>query len=162
MTVFLQHNLYYVVKNFDILAQSYCSLERREIIQLNKSTDYAIRILLHLAMQEKARSTGEISKAIKIPERETSYLLKELTGNQILKSTRGKFGGYSLARSLENITMYDVISWTTKDMHINACLKDVRECSRNHTEACKVRKCFCELQDLVETRLQSITLDQFV
>ena len=87
MTVFLQHNLYYVVKNFDILAKSYCSLERREIIQLNKSTDYAIRILLHLAMQEKARSTGEISKAIKIPERETSYLLKELTGNQILKST---------------------------------------------------------------------------
>ena len=99
---------------------------------------------------------------MKIPTRETSYLLKEMTANKILKSTRGKFGGYALAKDLENITMYDVISWTTKDMKINACLKDIGECSRNHTHTCKVRKRFNALQALVDERLQSITLNEFI
>ena len=58
--------------------------------------------------------------------------------------------------------MYDVISWTTKDMKINACLKDIGECSRNHTHTCKVRKRFNELQALVDERLQSITLNEFI
>ena len=99
---------------------------------------------------------------MKIPERETVALLKILVANHVLKSTRGKNGGYALARNLNDITMYDVIFWTTKDMKINACLKDPKECSRNYTEQCKVRKCFAELQLLAEQRLKSILLDEFV
>lgn len=107
-------------------------------------------------------NTGDISKAMKIPEREASSLLKELTSVEVLKSTRGKHGGYTLSRNLENISMYDVISWTTKDTQIHSCLKHPDECSRNYTESCKVRKCFRDLQVLVENKLQSITLDEFI
>lgn len=133
-----------------------------DVIQLNKSTDYVIRILLYLGKQNKVCSTSEISKAMMIPERETSSLLKDMTNRRILNSVRGKHGGYQLDKPLKNISMYDVISWTTKEMKINACLKDPKECSRNYTHMCKVRECFQDLQELVDERLQSIKLNEFI
>lgn len=145
------------------MAELYCSLDKGgDAIQLNKSTDYAIRILLYLGRQGEPCSTVQISQEMKIPERETSFLLKKMTSLHILQSSRGKYGGYVLNVHLENISMYDVISWTTKEMKINECLKHPHACSRGNTEMCKVRQCFSDLQILVENRLQSIKLNEFI
>ena len=85
-----------------------------------------------------------------------------MVGNKVLQSIRGKNGGYMLNINLENVSMCDVISWTTKYTKINACLADPKECSRSYTDECKVRKCFGELQTVVEDRLQSIKLNEFI
>lgn len=136
--------------------------EGGDAIQLNKSTDYAIRILLYLGSQQGPCSSSNISTAMKIPERQTSSLLKMMARKGILHSFRGKDGGYRLNGRLQDISMYDVITWTTKETKINACLADPRECSRNHAQECKVRQCFCKLQVMVEDRLQSIRLNEFI
>lgn len=144
------------------MAESMSSFGRRGSIQLNKSTDYAIRILLYLGTKRKLCNTGDIAKAMKIPEREAARLLKIMASQGILTGLKGKKGGYMISRELERITLYDVIAMTTKELKINACLRDRHECSRDVTESCKVRRCFEDLQILVEMRLQSITLDQFI
>ncbi|BBA53271.1 putative transcriptional regulator (plasmid) [Fusobacterium varium] len=76
---------------------------------INKESEYALLILDYLAKfsNDKIIGSKEISSGLCISPNITLKLLRTLTSKKILKSFRGKEGGYMLVK--KNINYYEII-----------------------------------------------------
>ena len=78
---------------------------------ITQKNQYAIRAVFELA---KRRDDGpikinEIAQAQKIPTRFLEIILNQLKHGGLLKSKRGFYGGYTLIRSPDEITVGDIL-----------------------------------------------------
>lgn len=81
-------------------------------MKLSVKSDYAARALLALARhypRGPARSVEDLAREQGVPANYLIQILIELKSQQIVKSVRGKEGGYLLARSPEEITLGDIL-----------------------------------------------------
>jgi len=81
-------------------------------MKLSVKSDYAARAVLGLALQHPAGKPVRIeslAKAQAVPANYLVQILIELKGQGIVKSVRGKEGGYRLARQPADITLADVL-----------------------------------------------------
>jgi len=81
-------------------------------VKLSVKSDYAARAVLWLAQhyqEGSARTVDELASAQGIPANYLVQILIELKSAQIVKSVRGKEGGYLLARPPGKITFGDVL-----------------------------------------------------
>lgn len=127
-------------------------------MQINITTDYAIRAVLYLAVRNSITTSGEIAESMGIPK---SYILKitnKLQEAGIVKRIVGSKGGFILAKSSEKINMYEIIKIMEPTMKINRCLEEDEYCSRFATESCPVRKFYNNLQNDLEFKLKEITI----
>ncbi|MCI6548164.1 MAG: Rrf2 family transcriptional regulator [Coriobacteriaceae bacterium] len=127
-------------------------------MQLNKTTDYAVRILMFLSTQEGVVTSEKISDATKVSKNYIRSILRKLSAAGILKMTRGTNGGYQLAGSEEDISLYDVLSIMEPTMKMNPCLEDKDNCSLFATGTCPVRRFYSSLQEQMEQSLKSTTI----
>lgn len=127
-------------------------------MQLNLTTDYAIRIVLYLAMKGGIASSIEISKKMEIPQNAVLKIMRQLNSVGFTKTHIGIQGGYSLAKPAANITLLSIINTMESTTKINRCLEEDRFCSRFATENCPVRNFYCSLQRELEEKLSSITV----
>lgn len=77
-------------------------------MKMSKMTDYALVILADLQDQELV-SARIISERTRIPLATTNKLLKALSKSQLCLSKGGKNGGFYLAKSKTEISIFDVI-----------------------------------------------------
>ena len=127
-------------------------------MQLNITTDYAIRAVLYLALRQELVTAGEISAAMGIPK---SYILKitqKLVQAGSFTRTVGKLGGFMLAKNAEEITLYEIINLMEPTSKINRCLEEDRYCSRFAADNCPVRNFYCLLQNEREGKLKAVTV----
>ena len=74
--------------------------------------------------------------------------------NEIVKSERGNQGGYYLNKSLDEMTMYDIVSITEEDLAIVHCMKE--PCGRDTDDLpCKVHLEMERIQDVLINELKS-------
>ena len=99
-------------------------------MQLNITTDYAIRIVLCVAIQHQA-SAASVSLAMGIPLEYTRKVAHQMKEANILHVDRGSRGGYSLAREPEDITLFDIVDYMEGTTRINGCLEPEHFCSIN-------------------------------
>jgi Rrf2 family transcriptional regulator, cysteine metabolism repressor len=81
-------------------------------VKLSVKSDYAARAVLWLSQHYQegtARTVEEMASAQGIPPNYLVQILIELKSAQIVKSQRGKEGGYMLARPPGKITFGDVL-----------------------------------------------------
>lgn len=77
---------------------------------VNASTEYALRALIEIySSKEGLLSSQQLCKLQKLPKKFMEQLLGSLRAADILQSTPGARGGYSLARPAEEITFLDVM-----------------------------------------------------
>ena len=129
-----------------------------QMMQLNVTTDYAIRTVLYLAIKDELATSNEIAMAMGIPP---SYVLKitsKLVVAGIIKRIVGAQGGFLLAKKPTEISLYEIINVLEATTKLNRCLEAGRYCSRFATENCLVRAFYCELQSLIEKKLQAMTV----
>ena len=132
-------------------------------MQLNLSTDYALRCLLALNGQEKELSSHELSIQIGIEREFTLKILRMLREGGFVNATKGKSGGYHLNRPLSQITMLEVLSAMEDTMFVNRCLEPDAYCSRNGVaEGCPAHSFYLAFQGKMEDMLRSITLQDVV
>ena len=76
-----------------------------------KKKQYAIRAIFELAkhMGKGPRKISDIAKAQEIPVRFLEVILGQLKGSGFVKSKRGFYGGYTLVRPPNEITVGDVL-----------------------------------------------------
>lgn len=130
-------------------------------MQLNITTDYAIRIVLFVALARRT-SAPEIAPAMGIPLNYARRIARQMRDANILRAEQGAGGGYTLARKPEDITLFDIVDYMEGTTRINRCLEPDHFCSRNGTETCPVRKSYEELQGKIDEALKSITIAQLV
>lgn len=129
-------------------------------MQLNITTDYAIRVLLCLGEEGNRVTGGEISDTMAIPERYLLKVLNKLRSSGLVHSFSGSSGGYELSKSLSQITLWDVLVVMEETMAVNPCLQDEENCSRHATATCPVRKFYCGFQMTIENILRNVSLEE--
>lgn len=131
-------------------------------MQLNVTTDYAIRIILYLAMRKEITTSKEIAAAMGIPKNYVLKITHKLVEAALIKRLVGVQGGFALGKKAAEITLLDIVNIMEPTMRINRCLEDDRFCSRYATENCPVRSFYCILQNEMENGLKKMTVQKLL
>ena len=78
-------------------------------MQLNRSTDYAIQMLVYLAKAGKTVSSSKLAAAIGVSHRYLLQISAKLRAAGFIRAAHGPSGGLNLAKNPEDISLYDVI-----------------------------------------------------
>ena len=80
-------------------------------MKLSNTVSYALQAVVRLADTFGGAPVpcSELAAAGRMPDRFLLQILRTLAAHEILVSTRGVFGGYTLARPPEEITLLDII-----------------------------------------------------
>jgi FeS assembly SUF system regulator len=102
------------------------------MLRITKQTDYAILLLTYMAAQDPnqvhtSRSLAEWSH-LSLPM--VSKILKPLSREGIIISTRGVKGGYTLARLAEEITVGEIIRATEGPIGMTSCITEPGSCEQ--------------------------------
>lgn len=127
-------------------------------MQLKISTDYAIRIVLYLAITQTAATSAEISAQMGIPQTVIATLARPLQEAGILTTLRGVGGGFALCRRPEDISLHEIINLIEGTTRINCCLESEDACSRNATAICKVHKFYLQEQAKLDKSFEEMTI----
>lgn len=91
-------------------------------MQLTRHTDYALRVLIHLAVTPAGRTTiPEIADAYGLSRNHLMKVVHHLGQGGFLDTQRGRGGGFALARPAETIRLGEVIRHTEPDMNMADC-----------------------------------------
>lgn len=126
-------------------------------MQLSITTDYGIRIVLYLMQKKKIVRSGKLSEELDIPKTYILKVTKKLESAGLVKSYQGVNGGVCILKTIDEITLWDVICAIENTTAINKCIEEGC-CNRNEKGYCKVRNVYLTLQEAIEERLQSIKL----
>ena len=104
----------------------------------SKKGQYALRAIYELARRNNEGPTkiSAIAAAQAIPRRFLEVILNQLKGSGLVESKRGFYGGYTLARAPERITVGDVLRYLQKKTDTARCLACVSEKACPFTENC--------------------------
>lgn len=127
-------------------------------MQLKVSTDYAIRIVLHLAVKGGAATSSEISGQMGIPRSVIATLAKPLQKAGILTTQRGTGGGFALGRRPEDISLHEIVNLMEGTTRINRCLEPDGFCSRKGTASCSAHRFFLREQEKLERSFREMTI----
>ena len=131
-------------------------------MQFNVTTDYAIRTVLYLGQCKKRASTTEIAKEMGIPRGYLEKVLSKLKKAEYISANLGTKGGYSLNKSLKEITLGDVIRIMENTTKINRCLEQDNFCNRNEADFCAVRKYYVRVQKELEEKFFNVSLEEII
>lgn len=127
-------------------------------MKLSVKSDYAARAVLALARHYPdggARRVEELATQHDIPPNYLVQILIELKANRIVKSVRGKEGGYLLARPPGEITMGDILRAIHGQLLDTPALSDA-QCPP------ELRAAWKKLQKAFEHTADSITFQQLL
>ncbi len=124
-------------------------------MQINITTDYAIRIVYYLAKTERITTSIEIAEEMSIPANYVPNIVKKLRSKDLIDAVFGPKGGYRLAKDPKEITLLDVIGTMEGSIRLNRCLEDDHFCSRNGVGTCPVHEVYKEAQLALEKVFQS-------
>ena len=127
-------------------------------MQLNVTTDYAIRMTLLLAISGTTVGSDAISLQMGIPKLLIAQIAKPLREAGIITTKRGVGGGFSLNRKPEDISLADIFNAVEGTTRINRCLEGDCYCSRHATETCPVRKFYKEMQTFMDEAFSGKTI----
>ena len=80
-------------------------------MRIPRRVDYGLRALIYLSVQDPGKycSIAMIAKQQGVPKKFLEKIIQDLVRCGLIKSQRGACGGYTLGRSPEQISFYDVI-----------------------------------------------------
>ena len=91
-------------------------------MQLTRHTDYALRVLIHLAVSSTGRATiAEIADAYDLSRNHLMKVVHHLGQGGFITTQRGRGGGFALAGIPEAISLGQVIRHTESDMNLADC-----------------------------------------
>jgi Rrf2 family nitric oxide-sensitive transcriptional repressor len=91
-------------------------------VRLTVQTDYALRLLMYLALNEPASATiGQVALSLRVSRNHLMKIVHRLGLGGFLRTLRGKSGGLRLARPSGDISLGDVVRYTESDMALVPC-----------------------------------------
>ena len=129
-------------------------------LQITRKIEYGLRAMIFLASQSSERQVplAEIARRMQVPEDFLAKILKILVARNLVRSTRGAHGGYSLARLPRDITFLDVIEAVEGRIVVNVCQADHEACSVS--SACTMYGVWKRGQEAMLEVYRATTIDQ--
>jgi Rrf2 family protein len=128
---------------------------------INRQTDYAIRILLALASEIPGTriSTSRIKDDMDIPHALSQRIVADLARGNFIETFPGRDGGIQLARAADQINLLEVVEYMQGKIDVSDCLiNEGVECSLENK--CPVQKRWIKLSNIIRSELAKQTFDQ--
>ncbi|RDS86708.1 RrF2 family transcriptional regulator [Dyella psychrodurans] len=130
-------------------------------MRLTYQTDYALRLLMYLAVQGDRRSSiREIATQYNISENHLMKVTQRLAALGYVDALRGRNGGLKLAYRPERIKIGDIVRDMEPDFALVECFGPDNGC--NITPACSLRHVLDEARKGFMSVLDGYTLKQLV
>ena len=126
----------------------------------SKKCEYGMQAVLFLAAKETGSvvSAEKISQVLKIPREFISKILQSLRDSGIICSTKGKSGGFCLAKPASEIKLIDIVEAIDGLEMFNSCVIGFPECSPD--TPCPVHDSWGALRTQAYEMLSNETLDK--
>lgn len=129
---------------------------------ITREADYGIRTIRALSSGQKMNITA-ICEQENIPRQFAYKILKKLNHAEIVSIIRGVNGGYVLTASLEELTLYDIISAVDQDLFITKCIDSTYGCEQNlGKDKCRVHQEFTRIQNIIEEELKKTPVSKLI
>lgn len=130
---------------------------------LSQKARYALHALLVLAQHdsEEPMMIADIAEDAHVPRKFLEQILLALKKRGIVRSLRGRQGGYLLGRSPQEISFADIIRETDGPLALSPCVSTTayHKCDDCEDEAtCAIRKVLLAARDATAEVLESRTL----
>lgn len=135
---------------------------------LTKKGEYALRSMIQLGI---AKSLGrelvpvsELAQSNRLPLKFVERILLELREAGYVETQRGKLGGYSLAKPMENVRMGELVRLIDGRLAPIACASETEyaRCSCPDEEHCGLRMLMIDVRNAISNILDKYTLGQVV
>ena len=131
------------------------------MLRLSKLTDYGTVILSFMAKDTRVvHAAIEIATATGIALPTVSKILKLLVHAEVLISTRGAKGGYTLASPPDKITVAAVISALEGPIALTECSISHQGCEQ--ASGCGIRGNWGVINQAIQDALESVTLADMI
>ncbi|TDR70622.1 Rrf2 family transcriptional regulator [Paludibacterium purpuratum] len=128
-------------------------------MQLNRFTDYSLRVLIYLAYKDGALATiNEISSKYALSEGHLMKVVHHLAKCGYITTLRGKGGGMRLARPAAEINLGAVVRDSEETLNIVECLKNDYEGDCKLFGACKLMSVLQNAHGLFLNHLDQFSL----
>jgi Rrf2 family protein len=128
--------------------------------KMNKKMEYALMALRLIAGKPVGSLTSakEVSDQMHIPFEVTARVLQALSARGLLKAEYGVGGGYSLARSLDDVSIHDLSEMLEGHTILTKCLGVDDPCEISAT--CNIAAPVTRLNQKVQDFYKSISLNE--
>jgi Rrf2 family protein len=137
-------------------------------MKLSKRGEYALRALIDLGIASELGwpmlQVSELASKEKLPIKFLEQIFTQLKAAGYVKSRRGKFGGYSLARSMSRITFGAVVRLIDGPLAPIRCVSQTSyaRCSCPDEIHCGLRMLMFDVRNAISTVLDRFTLADIV
>ena len=125
---------------------------------INKNIYYAVRSLLYIAQNpDKASSVSELVSKLRMRRAFLRRILQVLSKHGILKSLKGKGGGFILSISPSRLRLIDIIRIFRGKINIISCLLEKDVCP--HPDTCILMAQMKDVEKRLYRTLKTTTID---
>jgi Rrf2 family transcriptional regulator, nitric oxide-sensitive transcriptional repressor len=137
-------------------------LLRETRMRLTVYTDYALRMLMYLALKEDQLATiAEIAESYDISRNHLMKVAHQLGVAGYVETVRGRGGGLRLAKPIQAIVLGEVVRYTEPDMAIVPCFEPVNApCAIQ--PCCVLKRALKKARDAFVEVLDGYTLSDLV
>jgi Rrf2 family protein len=124
---------------------------------LTSTTSYALRILIQMAQDKKNTvSALTLHEILGIKKQYLRRILTDLVKYGFIRSSRGRNGGFELAKDPGQIYIYEVIDAIEGFSSFEGCLLGVKDCTQS--PQCAMHAIWADTKDLMLRTFRSTTL----
>ena len=130
---------------------------------ITRECDYAVRVIRALSGEERL-SVNDICEREEITAPFAYKILKKLQKAKIVRGYRGVHGGYSLKKSVSEITLLDVYLAIDPGMYIIECMNPKKKCGRDEKldGGCEVHQELLRIQERLQDMLSERSLQEIL
>jgi Rrf2 family protein len=135
------------------------------MLKLSKKSEYALMAVRYLAINSNGNysTARDISQFYDIPYELVAKVLQQLVKKNIISSYQGVRGGYSLAKTPDQISLMEIISAIEENYQITNCMNEnssQNDCS--HLDCCMIRDPLIKVQKEIDKVFQNMKVNQLL
>jgi len=129
-------------------------------MQLSNSSQYAIRILSYMALQEdnKLLNATQLAQILQIPYKFLTKIMTEVVKSGLVTSIRGREGGYTFNKPTSQIIISEILDIFNDAIKDEQCVLGIGFC--NGLCKCALHDQWMEPKHLMQTMFQESTLKE--
>jgi Rrf2 family protein len=137
-------------------------------MRLSKKGEYALRSLINLGFAEEVKrplvQASELAESEQLPVKFLEQILQVLKEAGLVKSARGKFGGYALAKPAAKIKIGEVVRLVDGPLAPIACVSQTayEKCTCPDEVHCGLRMLMLDVRNAISDILDRYTLADVV
>lgn len=128
----------------------------------NKETEYALRGLVYIQVQNvRDRRPGitEIAKEVETPQFYMAKILQRLTKHGLVQSSKGRGGGFYFDKNKPELTLMEVIQFTEGTELFTSCAIGLKKCS--DVNPCPMHERYAEIREKIQQMVTEESIQSF-